>query len=99
MAYWKFMRSKIKFLLKLFARVTLCFVGAFLTYTVAVRAVSEYILWNVPVRIVTFIVHILSPSTIINGELAYDVYMGDSFVFYGLLIFISYFFLLYRFHK
>ena len=42
----------------------------------------------VPVRLVTWLVRTCSPDTVIDGETAYDVRLGDSTVFYGFIFFL-----------
>ena len=85
--------------LKLLIRLTLCLFASFLTYTVLVRTVAEGILWETPIRIAEWIVHVVYPDMVIDGETAYDVRMSDSFIFYGGIIFLCYLYLSYKVSK
>ena len=99
MELWKLLRSRPVFILRLFVRLALCFIAAFLTFTLLAWYVPENIIWNPPIRMVKHIINAFYPSVIIDGETAYDVIMGDSFAFYGGIAFLCYFYLSYKMYK
>lgn len=74
------------FALCLAFRVVGCLIAA-LCATIVLSRTFGGLFDAVPVRLVTWLVRICSPETIIDGETAYDVRMGDSMVFYGIFVF------------
>ena len=72
-------------------RVVVCLVAALCTTMVLSRTLGAAF-DAVPVRLVTWLVRTCSPDTVIDGETAYDVRLGDSTVFYGFIFFLIFWF-------
>ena len=75
------------FCLRLGFRVVVCLVAA-LCATMELSQTLGALFDAVPVRLVTWLVRTCSPDTVIDGETAYDVRLGDSIVFYGFIFFL-----------
>ena len=75
------------YFLRLFFRATGCLLAAFCATMVLSRTLGA-LFDAVPVRLVTWLVRTCSPDTVIDGETAYDVRLGDSIVFYGFIFFL-----------
>lgn len=75
------------FCLRLGFRVVGCLVVALCATMVLSRTLGAAF-DAVPVRLVTWLVRTCSPDTVIDGETAYDVRLGDSTVFYGFIFFL-----------
>lgn len=99
MGFWKLVRSSLVFILRLFIILALCFIAALLTFTLLAWIVPENIIWNPPIRMVKHIINAFYPAVIIDGETAYDVEIGDSLVFYGVIAFLCYLILSYKMYK
>ena len=78
--------------MRLMLRCGVCLVAAWGATIVLCRAMGEELFANTPVRIVTWLVLSCSPDTVIDGETAYDVHLGDGIVFYGLICFVIWWF-------
>ena len=79
-------RDAASIFLCLVFRVAGCLVAALCATLVLCRMLG-WLFDAVPVRLFTWLVRTCSPETIIDGETAYDVRLGDSMVFYGVLFF------------
>ena len=79
------------FCLRFGFRVVVCLVAA-LCATVVLSRTLGALFDAVPVRLVTWLVRTCSPDTVIDGETAYDVRLGDSTVFYGFIFFLIFWF-------
>ena len=79
-------KTAVFYLLRLVFRAAGCLVAALCATLVLSRTLGA-LFDAVPLRLVTWLVRTCSPETIIDGETAYDVRMGDSMVFYGVLHF------------
>ena len=86
------------YFLRLFFRAAGCLLAAFCATIVLSRTLGALV-DEVPLRLVTWLVRTCSPETIIDGETAYDVRMGDSMVFYGVLFFALFWFVSTRLKK
>ena len=75
------------FCLRLGFRVVVCLVAALCATMVLSRTLGALV-DEVPLRLVTWLVRTCSPDTVIDGETAYDVRLGDSTVFYGFIFFL-----------
>lgn len=81
------MSTETKRITRLVFRVVGCLVAA-LCATMVLGRTLGVLFDTVPVRMVTWLVRTCSPETIIDGEIAYDVRLGDSMVFYVALFFV-----------
>lgn len=88
----------VSFCLRLALRVAGCLVAALCATLVLCRMLG-WLFDAVPVRLVTWLVRTCSPETIIDGETAYDVRLGDSMVFYGVLFFVLFWYVSARLSK
>ena len=79
------------YFLRLFFRAAGCLLAAFCATIVLSRTLGG-LFDAVPVRLVTWLVRTCSPETVIDGETAYDVRLGDSMVFYGTLFYVLFWF-------
>ena len=86
------MSIETKRITRLVFRVVGCLVAA-LCATMIIGRTLGGLFDTVPVRMVTWLVRTCSPETVIDGETAYDVRLGDSIVFYGTLYFVFFWFL------
>ena len=75
------------FCLRFGFKVVVCLVAAECATMVLSRTLGA-LFDVVPVRLVTWLVRTYSPDTVIDGETAYDVRLGDSTVFYGFIFFL-----------
>lgn len=80
------------FALCLALRVAGCLVAA-LCATLLLGRTLGVLFDAVPLRLVTWLVRTCSPETVIDGETAYDVRLGDSIVFYGALFFVLFWYI------
>ena len=91
-------RDAASIFLCLVFRVAGCLVAALCATLVLCRMLG-WLFDAVPVRLVTWLVRTCSPETIIDGETAYDVRLGDSMVFYGVLFFVLFWYVSARLSK
>ena len=76
------------FCLRLGFRVVVCLAAAWCATVALCRLLGERLFTDTPIRVVTWLVRTCSPDTVIDGETAYDVRLGDSIVFYGFIFFL-----------
>ena len=82
----------VSFCLRLAFRVVGCLIAALCASLLLGRTLG--VLFDaVPVRLVFWLVRTYSPETVIDGETAYDVRLGDSIVFYGALFFVLFWYI------
>ena len=74
--------------MRLMLRCGVCVVVAWGATIVLCRVMGEELFTSTPVRVVTGLVKSFSPDTVIDGETAYDVHLGDGIVFYGFISFL-----------
>lgn len=91
-------KTAVFYLLRLVFRAAGCLVAA-LCATIVLSRTFGGLFDAVPLRLVTWLVRTCSPETIIDGETAYDVRMGDSMVFYGVLLFALFWYVSTRLRK
>ena len=86
MEFWKLKKIKTK--------VIFCFISCsimtVLIFTLACKLIGADVMeFYVPMHIMKIVISNFYPEIIIDGEMAYNVLMYDSFIFYGSIIFLS----------